>query len=686
MKLKNTLNWILITISVMILTACGGGGSTGASQLPSASVSIVDPKQSYSAGEVIYFTTSTVQDTNVTVTYGNGQTLKSILTDDGSYVTMLPVDLVDGTQSLTFDLGENNDTIDLLLQSTPFTADPYEFNLAILTKLRDELIIESATLAGDELAFVETQISELENSILELDSLSDEDQLALAKILSLHADPLVVSQAPSLKTTSIFLSQVPNYAISEGTVTDHSIGLVREVAASASLAGVIALTVTSGATGIAAIPAGIAAGYLAVKWAKHTKAALGHAKALLLYGYDWVTSNDSTSSLSKVSSLQRLQSISSQTATFNHGVAQALSMTSTMALSDEIKGLINKLKSLASTIDRILPDSLVPDFIIEIKNLDTADKEVTLKPSQLTIVSISDSRITGNVTGTVSSQFTFTTQADLTVDTSFSFTVQGMDEAGSTIIHRETIDATFIPVQGDECSLIGGEINSEGVCIVSTYWDNGTIMDEIPYVNGVIDGVRKYYYESGALWSESTYVNGIEHGTSKAYFESGALQFETSYVNGIEDGTSKEYYESGALRSEEPYLNGLKEGIDKTYYESGTLWIETPYTNDVVDGVSKRYYENGTLSYESPYIVGERQGTTKLYYESDGALMLETPYVNHLKNGTEKSYGSTGILLYEIPYVNGIKEGTSKYYNSQTGDLWYTQLFIDGIGESRIYY
>ena len=71
------------------------------------------------------------------------------------------------------------------------------------------------------------------------------------------------------------------------------------------------------------------------------------------------------------------------------------------------------------------------------------------------------------------------------------------------------------------------------VVLVKEYYPNGTLMKEIHYYKGEIDGELKSYYENGKLRYSSPYINGKKNGHYKAYDESGNLKEELLYESGI---------------------------------------------------------------------------------------------------------------------------------------------------------
>ena len=68
--------------------------------------------------------------------------------------------------------------------------------------------------------------------------------------------------------------------------------------------------------------------------------------------------------------------------------------------------------------------------------------------------------------------------------------------------------------------------------VVCSYHHNGNVSVEIPYKDGIKDGIARYYYESGIIESETPYKNNVVDGVEKVYYENGELRGETSFKKG----------------------------------------------------------------------------------------------------------------------------------------------------------
>lgn len=69
--------------------------------------------------------------------------------------------------------------------------------------------------------------------------------------------------------------------------------------------------------------------------------------------------------------------------------------------------------------------------------------------------------------------------------------------------------------------------------IVKTYYGNGHLRTEVPYEQGMKNGVAKEYYDNGQLKCETPYDNNVKNGVVREYYPNGDIKSETVYVDGV---------------------------------------------------------------------------------------------------------------------------------------------------------
>ena len=107
------------------------------------------------------------------------------------------------------------------------------------------------------------------------------------------------------------------------------------------------------------------------------------------------------------------------------------------------------------------------------------------------------------------------------------------------------------------------------------YYEDGKLKSEKNYQEGKKHGIQREYFNGlrgHHLEREENYKNGKKEGTQKSYRENGELMLEITYVDGIADGKLKQYW-NGKLQYECFYRKGEREKC-KLYTSDGELYKE----------------------------------------------------------------------------------------------------------------
>jgi len=65
-----------------------------------------------------------------------------------------------------------------------------------------------------------------------------------------------------------------------------------------------------------------------------------------------------------------------------------------------------------------------------------------------------------------------------------------------------------------------------------SYWTNGQLYNESPFVNKKRHGKAKWYYEDGQLAHEIPHIDGQIHGVTSRYNRDGTLGEQNIWING----------------------------------------------------------------------------------------------------------------------------------------------------------
>ncbi len=116
------------------------------------------------------------------------------------------------------------------------------------------------------------------------------------------------------------------------------------------------------------------------------------------------------------------------------------------------------------------------------------------------------------------------------------------------------------------------------------------LLHNSPYNGRIID-----YYLNGHTQSERICLNGRLNGYYKRYNQNGKILFESEYKDGIANGLDLWYYEDGSLKQKCEFVNGRKNGICVKYCPNVQISQRSNYVNGVMQGELTDYYSSGKV-------------------------------------------------------------------------------------------
>ena len=150
--------------------------------------------------------------------------------------------------------------------------------------------------------------------------------------------------------------------------------------------------------------------------------------------------------------------------------------------------------------------------------------------------------------------------------------------------------------------------SSNGTQEFTTY-DNGELVIERDHIQRYANGNKKetgsfdkknkktgkwtYWNEDGSIVQEEHYLNGVLDGKKRVYYANENLRSIEEYTNGERNGKRIEYDENRNVSYEYNYLNGVLNGLFKAYNE-GKLWRECLYENGQI--LREKEYKNGKIN------------------------------------------------------------------------------------------
>ena len=200
------------------------------------------------------------------------------------------------------------------------------------------------------------------------------------------------------------------------------------------------------------------------------------------------------------------------------------------------------------------------------------------------------------------------------------------------------------------------------------YYDNGNMREKTPYqlftIKGrdtsLMHGLQQSFFENGAVIRDMNYVQGIPYGLLTMYFENGAIERQLFVFGSLDNyALLSEYSKEGKLHKEGTYVQNEKDSmrfkklIFASYYSDGTLQYRTKHQDAKAIKQFESYYENGNLLSEAyifkwgndEYLYTEGLGTAwQAIYYPNGALRYELLSVNNFRHGQFMEWFPDGNL------------------------------------------
>jgi uncharacterized protein len=229
-----------------------------------------------------------------------------------------------------------------------------------------------------------------------------------------------------------------------------------------------------------------------------------------------------------------------------------------------------------------------------------------------------------------------------------------------------------------------GRLNEEGyrVGVWKTFYDDGTLSSEDPYINGKIDGVSKNYDPNGKLTEEFFYKKGILQ-EYKAYAPNGNIVYQNK-KDGKNNYSATLYYSNGVKKREGRVEDGERTGEWIEYNRNGFITSKSNYLEGNKNGKSITYHYNGQIDIETDYEKGETNGYYRKYF-TNGKLKMEGAYINDKQIGEWHTYYMNGKLNYKNFYLDGVLEGWQEYYTAH-GKLDLAIFYELGYAKKEIMY
>lgn len=249
----------------------------------------------------------------------------------------------------------------------------------------------------------------------------------------------------------------------------------------------------------------------------------------------------------------------------------------------------------------------------------------------------------------------------------------GLSETISSKDRLNTFDQTdFLAPQPYQkvMRVYGREKNGDTHSCVTSYHPNGLIKQYLEAVNNRAFGKYREWYANGQLKVEANVIGGpadlntqaeenwIFDGCSRAWNEEGTVVAEIYYNKGELEGESVYYHPNGQVWKINPCQKNQLHGNQKIFLDNGDLLITTQYVNGVKEGISLRYWTPAQIAYHEIYEKGQLKTATYFNEQGDEISKIEDG------TGLRAIFGKHDLQELQ-EFRNGVQEGTVKVFDEK---------------------
>jgi len=96
------------------------------------------------------------------------------------------------------------------------------------------------------------------------------------------------------------------------------------------------------------------------------------------------------------------------------------------------------------------------------------------------------------------------------------------------------------------------------------YWENGNVLSQVNYIDGIRDGSTRYYFKNGVLMTEGFFLKGKMKGVWISYYDNGQIKQKGKYENrnnsiySQKTGKWISYNKDGEVISESSIILGIE--------------------------------------------------------------------------------------------------------------------------------
>ncbi len=196
-----------------------------------------------------------------------------------------------------------------------------------------------------------------------------------------------------------------------------------------------------------------------------------------------------------------------------------------------------------------------------------------------------------------------------------------------------------------------------------------------PWKGQVYEGLWRSYYENGTLASEGPYVAAERSGRWTTWHENGKLQMRGEYVRRQRQGLWEIYDQQGVLRAHAEFKNDMRDGLETVFDSKGNRTATIEWKDNTEDGLRTMFHPDSKIVHSTWYFSHGKLFGPHQQFDAAGNLVMEGNYEFDLKHGKWVRY-----------YPNGRKHSVQTYIQDRLHGhetIWNVDGTVKSDGEYR---
>ncbi len=173
----------------------------------------------------------------------------------------------------------------------------------------------------------------------------------------------------------------------------------------------------------------------------------------------------------------------------------------------------------------------------------------------------------------------------------------------------------------------GNFVDDKPTGVFRYFYPQGQLRAELIHEPGKKTVEATYYHRNRRTLGKGKYVDQQMQGKWLFYNEQGVLISEHHYKNGMNHGVWKTFFSDGTVAEAEKWLSGEKNGKLERFYPDGSVYMIAHYKDDLLNGTYQLFFPDGKIMLAGEYSDNLNEGEW-VYFTDEGQIQRRVFYEN----------------------------------------------------------